>query len=198
MLATTGVEPPDDLDSTGSWPSQSFTGSVESAAERMLNRASTMIHLDGPDLLWDRNVEVTSHASNGTINVGVELPDNTILARGSGRSVVTLRGTSLVNLTGDSNSANFGNGTKIRLDYVVEREFQNVETSVQPVIVALAKYNWYRNKGDGDPMHTQILREELAIAAQSAGMVPDVRDPSTEGAGYVNTMLNHLPAARQG
>lgn len=173
---------PSAITAGGSWPSRSYTTDDDSNALRVLDRVSQLVHMQDIERLWTPAVTLTAADNKIEFASGEEGPPHVRRVRGAGKDTgrrLGLQGTLLKDLS--SNSTTFTTGVTVVLDYVQELEFHQVDTSIQPLILAIAKWDFYRNRRPDNRATIEMLRED--VAAQARGILTEQQSRGTMSPG---------------
>lgn len=173
MLALiNGTDRPSSASWSGSWPALTYTTDIDSRAKEKLDMVSRRVHISGPERLWTPAVTLTAADNKIEFAAGEEGPANVIRVRGNGKdkgrplAVVNVAGATLLKDLA-TNSTTWNTGTTVIVDYVQEKEFDDVDSMIQPLIFAIAAYEFVREQKPQDRDLLLFLRDDAEQARQT-------------------------------
>lgn len=187
---------------SGTWPALTYTTDIDSRAKEKLDMVSRRVHISGPERLWTPAVTLTAADSKIEFASGEEGPANVIRVRGNGKdkgrplAVVKVASATLLKDLA-TNSTTFTNGTTVIVDYVEEKEFDGVDSLIQPLIFAIASYEFVREQKPQDRDLLLFLRDDAEQARQTIA-AESTMITSGGASGYILGSLSGGGASQQG
>lgn len=195
MLETINEWPWSFLDSTGTWPTKAYGGSIAGQAERTLDRVCREVLTRGE---VDNTQYGTSVVPTGVGPYEYTFASNVLRVRGAGvdiRKSFGIRGGKLLDT--DRGTTQFATNAAIYLDVITDYDFTDLSFELQNQIVKEAKQQFQRWQGEDPKKDIQIAQEADIARAANSGNAPAGLKPINplKGIGPFGAALQAQPKA---